>query len=109
MPSTSYDRYLSSGYMHYALFTDDERSRTSRPNKTVVSSSRRLTTRFVNVAHKYVCVEGDTLQGLAFRFYNDPLEWYVIADHNSTLDLLDIMSGIPAGTTIIIPRLSEVV
>lgn len=49
---------------------------------------------------KYVSREGDTFEILATRLYNDPTQYWRIADMNPQVKFPDV---IPAGTTIRLP------
>jgi nucleoid-associated protein YgaU len=46
--------------------------------------------------------QGDTLDGLAYRYYKDESKWYLIADANG---LMDVMVDLTPGTQIVIPKL----
>jgi len=72
-----------------------------RQDRTV---GRRYTTWASRTEYKtYVTKEGDTMAGLAFRFYGDSSLWYVIADFNVQVFYpLDL----EANTALTIPPLS---
>jgi len=48
---------------------------------------------------QYVFTAGDTISGLAHRFYGDSQLWRVIADRNRLVDVRQI----PPGTVLLIP------
>ncbi|HKO43327.1 MAG TPA: LysM domain-containing protein [Pyrinomonadaceae bacterium] len=48
---------------------------------------------------EYVFRAGDTLSGVAHRYYQDWRQWRAIADKNSIVDVRQI----PIGTTLLIP------
>lgn len=54
----------------------------------------------VKAYSKYVAREGDSFELLATRLYNDPTQYWRIADMNPQVKFPDV---IPAGTTIRLP------
>lgn len=51
------------------------------------------TTRGIAGLHSHVVVDGDTLQGVAYRAYGDATRWRVIAEANSIDDPIHLRRG----------------
>lgn len=51
----------------------------------------------------HIIKDGDTLSSLAYRYYRDPLKWFLIADINN----LDNPFLLEVGISIIIPNLNK--
>lgn len=50
----------------------------------------------------YVFKDGDSLTALSYKFYGEPLYWYLIADVNDIINPFDIETG----TNLIIPNIN---
>ncbi len=54
----------------------------------------------------HIFSEGDTLDGLAFKYYGDTQLWWIILEANTTYkSVLDI----PSGTALALPSVEEVI
>lgn len=51
----------------------------------------------------HTIIEGDTLTRIAYRYYKDPLKWYIIADINE----IENPFYLEIGEEIIIPNLNK--
>lgn len=51
----------------------------------------------------YIVIQGDNLTNIAYKFYNEPLYWYLIADVNKIFNPFEL----EIGQTLIIPNLSN--
>lgn len=51
----------------------------------------------------HTIMEGDTLTLLAYRYYGEPLYWYLIADINNVLNPFDLSIGVK----LIIPNIKN--
>ena len=49
----------------------------------------------------YIVNAADTIDNLAFQFYGDPTQWWVIANANPSI--IDWNAGLVPGTTLLIP------
>ena len=51
----------------------------------------------------YTIKEGDTITSISYRFYNEPLYWFIIADVNNIENPLELTIG----NNIIIPNINK--
>jgi hypothetical protein len=82
-----------------ALYTSSRYITSSDLNGTVIASKKPLS-RSVTSYTPYVTVDGDSFTGLALRLFNDPTQYWVIADLNPKFAYAD---ALPAGSLIRLP------
>lgn len=51
----------------------------------------------------YTVIEGQNLTSIAYKFYGEPLYWYIIADMNNIINPFDL----PIGMKLVIPNLDK--
>lgn len=84
MPISRNSRYINSQV--YTATLDGS-------NRTLIDSSSRSAVVFTGGSTHQV-VEGDTLEGIAYKVYGDASKWWAIADANSIYNpLFDLVVG----------------
>jgi len=79
-------RYRRWGIRRYNIYAQDESSLEATPTRRDRVVPRRYTTwKPADDSFEYVTKPGDTLAGLAQRFYRDAKLWWVISDHNPAI------------------------
>lgn len=102
-------RYLAHPTVYRDIYTDEETNLEAKPIRRDVVFARRYTSfTFVDNDEysEYVTQAGDTLPGLATKFYKNPQLWWVLADYN--VDVLFYPLTLPANIVLIIPPTSLV-
>ncbi len=76
-------RYLNHPTVFREVWKDNESDLSAEPIRRDIVFLRRYTTYIpVEGSSEYVTQAGDTLPGLANRFYKNPQLWWVLADFN---------------------------
>lgn len=82
-----------------ALYTSSRYTTSSDTNGTVVALKKPLS-KVVTSYIPYVTKDGDSFTALALRLFNDPTQYWVIADLNPQFAYAD---ALPAGSLIRLP------
>lgn len=88
--------YLSRYAQNDTVYNDLDKKRYYETAKRV---SKNITT-----FNTHIIKQGDSLDSIALKYYNNPLLWWIIADINNIQDSMNIT----AGKDLIIPDLNQI-
>lgn len=71
--------------------------------KRYYETSKRLS-KDISSYNLYTVKQGDSLDSIALKYYNNPLYWWIIADINNIVDSLTLIKG----KHLIIPDLNQI-